>query len=128
MYSVLRFTIERERVGELLAIGQAMNVVERGIYEGPRRAGDGFACDVARSERWSDHVGEVRELVRTHGPSIHEAVARGARVTFDVAIDADDQAAARMALVLGLPPAVLAELGAAGVGVELTLYQTDRQT
>jgi hypothetical protein len=125
LYSVLRFTIDRPRAGELLALGEAMNAVEPGIYEGPRRAGDGFACDIETSPLWADHVEGVRDFVKAHAASIRDAIARGARVTFDVAIAPEDQAAVRHALILVMPPAFLAELGSAGVGVEVTTYKPD---
>ena len=124
MYSVVRFTIDQGRVGELREVGEAMNQVEPGIFEGLRRAGDGFACEISTSDRWSDHVAALQRFVERHAAAIQGAVARGARVTFDVAIDADDQSAAHIALVLGFSPAILSELGAAGVGVEVTMYQS----
>jgi hypothetical protein len=125
MLSVVRFTIDEAHLPDLLSVGEAMNVVEPGVYEGPRRAGDGFVVDIETSDRWADHAAAVLEFAEVHGESIRDAIRRGAAVTFDVAIDPEDRGAVRYALVLGMPRAFLSELGAAGIGVEVTIYKPD---
>lgn len=123
MFSVVRFTIDAALVGELLALGDAMNAIEPGVYEGLRRAGDGFAVAIETSDRWAEHADELFDFVELHAASIRDAIARGARVTFDVAVDPEDQAAVEYAVVLGMPPAFVRELASAGIGVEVTIYR-----
>ena len=123
MYSVVRFTIEKSQVKELLEIGAAMNDVEAGVFDGPRRAGDGFACDIESSDDWIDHVEEVEDFVGVHAASIRAAVALGATVAFDVAIDPEDQAAVKHALVLGAPVGFMKKLADLGVALEITIYK-----
>jgi hypothetical protein len=123
MYSVVRFTIAKAQVQGLLDIGAAMNTAEPGIFDGPRRAGDGFACDIERSDDWIDHVEGVEDFLDVHAASIRSAIGLGATVAFDVAIGPEDQAAAEHALVLGGPVALLKKLGDLGVAIEITIYK-----
>lgn len=123
MFSVVRFTTDAARVSDLLAIGEAMNAAEPDVYEGPRRAGDGFAIEIESSDRWADHAQAMLSFAELHAAAIRDAIARGARVTFDVAIDPEDQAAVDYALVVALPPPFVSTLAAAGIGLELTIYR-----
>ncbi len=123
MYSVIRFTTEAARVQDLLAIGEEMNQVEEGVFTGPRRAGDGFSCDIETSDLWAHHLEGVLDFLDVHASSVRRATALGAKVTFDVAIDPEDQAAQKHALILPADAELLAKLGNLGVNIELTIYR-----
>jgi hypothetical protein len=122
MYSVIRFTLPKERAHELVPIGERMNERQPGVFTGLRRAGDGFACDVSRADDWAAHVVAARELVGLHAEVIREAISIGARVTLDVALGDDDRKASSIALSIVCPPDLLCLLGEAHVVFVVSVY------
>jgi hypothetical protein len=122
MYSVIRFTLPKERAHELLPIGARIDERQPGAFTGLRRAGDGFACDVSRAKDWTAHVAAARELVGLHAEVIRDAVSIGARVTLDVALGDDDRRASSIALSIVCPPDLLRLLGEANVVFVVSVY------
>jgi len=121
MYTVVRFTLDRARAQQLVPLGEKMNEADPGVFDGLRAKQDGFACEVERSDLWGDHYRAIRAFISLHRDRVRDAIALGADVTFDVAIDQEDRAA-RMALVLRCPPDLLADLSSCGASFELSIY------
>lgn len=122
MYTVVRFTLDRARARELLPLGEAMNRTEPGVFVGLRARGDGFACELEDSGLWVEHCRAIRSFLSLHRERVREAVELGADVTFDVAIDSEDRAARRHALILRCPPDLTSELASCGASLELSIY------
>ncbi|MEO8700232.1 MAG: hypothetical protein ABI867_09315 [Kofleriaceae bacterium] len=115
--------LDRERAHELVPVGEKMNATEAGVFAGLRAARDGFACELGDSELWVEHYRAIRSFIAVHRAQIREAIEIHADVTFDVAIDEDDQAAQRHALILRCPPDLLAELASCGASLEFSIYR-----
>lgn len=124
MYSVLRFTIDSARHEQLNALGEAMNALEPGRYQGPRPRRDGFAVELEASDVWGDHLAAIEHVLRAQAQVLRGAIALGARLTIDVAIDGDDLARTQVFLSLQTPPPVLAALAQANVALEVTVYRS----
>src|SRR4051794_8713549 len=90
MYTVIRFTASSQNVREISLIGEAMNKVRSGVYSGLRKAGDGFACDISKSDSWEDHDAAIRAFVAEFAPQIVQTRTIGGGVTVDVAIEPED--------------------------------------
>jgi hypothetical protein len=120
MYSIFRFTIERGRMVSLEQIGLDMNSLIPGIYQGPRRAGDGFACDLSSSKDWRDHQKATTDFVNTFQGHIRQAQAIGARATVDMALGAEDLGVPIKGLHFG--PEFMRLLSANAAALEVTIY------
>lgn len=119
MYTVIRFMAEAPLVLDLLRIGEQMNVVRPGSYDGPRRRGDGFACSISSSRQWEDHEQAIMDFGRTFDHSILRAVDLGARVVVDVAIEAEDR---ESLCVLAFDNGFLRWITSASVSLEISAY------
>lgn len=127
MLSILRFTIDEERVDDLLTIGNTIEAAEPNTVE-PRKLRDGFTCTIEDSDFWAHHLKELTAFVTKHATPIRDAIALGARVTFDVAIDPEDQRAQKHALLLLARAPFLALLGGVGIDLELSIYRPQLAT
>lgn len=121
---MIRFTVPSAQVPALLAIGEAMNELEPEVYEGPRPRGDGFVCDLSRSDVWSDHLAAMKRFLARHQRALADAAGLGASLTIDVAVDKDDQARVKYLLALPVPSELVAGFAAARVAFEFSLYRS----
>jgi hypothetical protein len=120
MYSIIRFTMEREKLCELEQLGMKMNEVRPGTFEGLRRRGDGFAVELLPDATWSEQRSSVLEFLVTLRNELSMAIALGARVTLDVAIEPEDYAHPGSSLLFDLH--LVRELATLGVELEVTVY------
>jgi hypothetical protein len=123
MYTVIRFTLARERAHELSPVGERMNETTAGVFEGIRAAKDGFACSVHDSDLWVDHQHAIASFISVYRKHIREAIELGAVVTFDVAVAPEDLSAQRWALILNCPPDLVAEIASSGTALEISIYR-----
>jgi hypothetical protein len=122
MYSIVRFTLPKDRAHELIPIGERMNGREPNVFSGLRRAKDGFACEICSTDRLEDHLQDVEDFLCVHRASVDEAVALGATVTFDIALGGNDKPASAPYLSLPFQPEFLRLLAEAKARLEITLY------
>ncbi len=120
---MIRFTVPSVQLPSLLAIGEAMNELEPDVYEGPRPRGDGFVCDLSRSDVWSDHLAAMKRFLERHQRALADAAGLGASLTIDVAVDGDDQARVKYLLAIHVPVELVTALAAARVALEVSLYR-----
>src|SRR5581483_3948917 len=90
MYSIIRFTVQADRLTELEEVGKEMNALIAGTYRGLRRAGDGFACDLSSSEDWREHQNAAKQFLGMFGSHITRAHQIGARTTIDMSLGRED--------------------------------------
>lgn len=123
MYTVVRVTTDPSKLGELERVGRSFNGIRPAVYEGIRRAGDGFACEVSGDECWEQHVISILSFVREFSEPLRRAVELGASVTFDVAIAPQDRKdLGKIVLALRFDAALLAALAEPGIALEVSLY------
>jgi len=120
MYTVARFLIGQEQLSALQAVGEKMNAVRPGIFQGLRSRGDGIAIDVADGSRWDDQSAAIISFVRELKEQIRTARRLGASVTIDVAVEPED--AGRIPLVLRQEPELMQELASEGIALEVSIY------
>jgi hypothetical protein len=120
MYSIFRFTIDRTRLGELDEIGRDMNILTPKIYQGLRRAGDGFACDLSWSKSWRDHQKAATDFISLFQGHIRQALAIGALTAVDMALRGEDLSVPVKSVHFGAN--FLQVLASAGVDLEITVY------
>ncbi len=63
MYTVVRFLREPFDQKLLESIGEGLNRLIPGTYDGIRARGDGFACDVSSSDLWFDHHAAIERFI-----------------------------------------------------------------
>ncbi|MEO6602130.1 MAG: hypothetical protein ABIQ16_19775 [Polyangiaceae bacterium] len=97
-----------------------MNEQRPKVFEGFRKAGDGFASDVSDSSDWWQVWREIAEFVEMFDSSISATKAIGGDVTIDIAIEPDDYAGAVTVFRLTAESASL--LATRGVAIELSVY------
>lgn len=121
MYTVIRFVGASELQEELLAVGAQMNVVQPGVYEGPRARGDGFACDVSSDASWIEHESAIIRFLRDFATSVERAIALGARVEIDTAIEPQDRK--DLCLSIAMSHVFLGTVAATKASFEISIYE-----
>jgi len=122
MYTVVRVTADGAKVGELDVVGKSMNELRPGVYQGIRRAGDGFSCEVCEDEDWDRHVQAIFRFVGEFSMPLHRLVEVGASVTFDVAVEPEDREGRGPVLVLRGDVSLLEVLARGGMALEVSIY------
>lgn len=84
------------------------------------RSGRGYVADVCSDSSWDAHLTALHACAIGLGGSLASINSGLASVVVDVAVDPEDRD--WPFLDIGFPPDLLAELGAAGIGVVVTLY------
>lgn len=120
MYTVVRVTGDAENLEKLAAVGESMNEVRPGIYEGIRRAGDGFACVVCDAGRWPQHDAAILKFVADFSAAFAQAAVAGGSITFDVAVEPEDRIGP--ILVVRGEASLLAALAERGIALEISIY------
>ena len=120
MYTVVRFTSGTSPSDVLERLGEAINKVIPGAFAGLRHAGDGFACEVADSDRWEEHRSAILNFIHCAARVIGEAIEAGADVCIDVAIEPEDIEAAVVSVFL-IDPILSGQLAQARVTLLLSI-------
>lgn len=97
-----------------------MNRIRAGVYDGLRRAADGFACEISNSDEWSIRSDAISAFVIDFGEFIDRARELGASATIDVAVEPDDQRG--FFQVLRCDPRVLELLAKHWIALEISVY------
>ncbi len=121
MYSIIRFTASPEMSKNIVAIGEAMNAVRPGVFTGPRRAADGFACSLATSSQWLEHREAITLFLREFAEPIRDSVQAGAAVTIDVAIEPEDRSEGTT-LVVRFDQVLMKLLASMDIALEVSYY------
>lgn len=121
MYTVARFSCQREDIKLAIEIGEMMNLIESGIYRGIRRKADGFACDVSESLEWSSQKDAMTSFMRRFERPIGQAIQKGISVSFDVAVGAEDRVE-RILTSLWIDVEFMTSLVKNGVDLEVSIY------
>lgn len=122
MYTVVRFLAPTGRLSSVDEVGNLMNQIKPGTYSGLRRAGDGFACDVAKDGDWAAHARAIEEFLDSFPLVFGKARELGVAVTFDVAVEPEDIHFSGVS-VFRLPADLLARVAAARASMELSVYR-----
>lgn len=122
MYTVVRFTSEFVPRDVFDRLGGALNQVLPGAFTGLRHAGDGFACEIADSDRWENHRAAILVFIDRAGPTIGEALQGGVDVCVDVAIEPEDMQEA-LVLSIVVDPGLAGRLAETGVTLTLSFYR-----
>lgn len=120
MYSIFRFTADSARVADLNEVGRDMNNLSPGVYQRPRRAGDGFACDLSRSADWREHQKAAATFISLFLRHIRQAQALGAQTTVDMALGPEDLGVPIKGLYFGSE--FMNTLSSNAVALEVTIY------
>jgi hypothetical protein len=121
MYTVIRFTsilVERE---DHERIGNQLNVLIPGSYQGIRRAGDGFSAEVAEDGSWREHRVAILNFIHAGWAAIIGARQVGIDVCVDIAIEPEDLAGIPV-FVLHADPELIRSLAEADVSLECSVY------
>ena len=90
MYSVLRFiTPDTSKLKKAAKIGEEINSLIPGKYDGLRKAGDGFACSASDNEDWTNHQTEIVEFLQKIGNPISVARSEGIGIILDISVGSD---------------------------------------
>jgi hypothetical protein len=120
MYSIARFTADKDNLAKLEEIGRSMNGVRPGVYQGLRRAGDGFACDLASGGNWREHQRSATDFVKDFGLHIGQVHHLGGRTTVDMSLGTEDLAKPIESLHFGVE--FLELLSKNTIALEVTIY------
>lgn len=104
-------------------LGEDLNAVAPGAFDGLRRAGDGFAVSIDEDENWAEHRRKVREYINVVRDVILAGTATGFQVVIDTAIGPEDYAG-RLLTSFPLDSALLKACTDLGVEIEFSLYGT----
>lgn len=121
MYTVVRFTIDSERLLQLDRVYERFSGRQPHPLGTRRRRGDGYVADVSVGQ-WPDQVREIIRFIDEHRVAILATVAAGADVTFDVAIDDEDVGA--MWLSIRCSSELASALSSVNAALELTFYRS----
>jgi hypothetical protein len=122
MYTVIRFTLPADRLGELERVGAGMNAKSPGTYNGIRRAKDGFSCSLSTSREWRIQKEATLAFLNTFADEIGNAIALGTAVTVDLAFEPEDLENCPHIKTLHLDPVFLETLAKASVAFEFSVY------
>lgn len=122
MYTVIRVTADGARLEEFWAIGESMNEVRAHMFQGLRRAGDGFSCDICDDAHWSTHRTEILKFMDEFSISLQMAQTLGVSVTIDVAIEPEDIHESAPVEAIRCDSAFLRVLADRGVDLEFSMY------
>lgn len=122
MYTVVRVTAGGSKVEELDTVGKSMNELRPGVYQGIRKAGDGFSCVVCEDEDWDRHVRAISRFAGEFSVPLRRLVEVGASVTFDVAVEPEDREGRGPVLVLRGDVTLLEMLARTGIALEVSIY------
>ena len=121
MYTVVRFLSSATSREQHERIGDHLNVLIPGSYQGIRRAGDGFASEVATTGHWGDHRIAIIRFVLAGRAAIIEARRIGIEVCVDVAIEPEDRGRSSV-LSLYADPELIRTLGQSDMSLEVSVY------
>lgn len=121
MYTVIRFETSPEHKDSARQLGEKMNTIKFGVYEGLNYWKSGFACSLSTDDSWDVHKREIHEFFFNFGKQIHEAKEMGFSVTCDVAVNSEDRQSSQI-FVLHNDVGFLDALASRGVALEVSMY------
>ena len=126
MYSVLRFiTSDTSKLKKAVKIGEEINSLIPGKYDGLRKAGDGFACSASDNEDWTSHQTEIIEFLEKIGNPISVARSEGIDTVLDISVGSDIRT---LMSSYRFSEALLRALVESGVALEISIYNVVRST
>ena len=120
MYSVIRFTVDKDKIPQLEQIGLSMNELKAETYGGLGPHGNHFACSIADSLEWYDHKIELANFLKTFYKQIKDAYEFGAYITFDIAVYTED--IAPIITVIPFDLEILDILNKNNIEIEVSIY------
>jgi hypothetical protein len=87
MYSVIRFSGPQE---SLDLVGQKLNSIISGSYEGPDKVAGRFSCSVSTSDQWSVQLRAVIDWLTRADNVLNEARASGFDLEVDFAVGPEE--------------------------------------
>jgi hypothetical protein len=122
MYSVMKFIKADKSLLEVAnLIGHEINSIKAGAYEGIRKAGDGFACEVSDLENWEEHQKLIISFIQELKQPIVRSKSIGFKVVLDVAIEPEDLKS--VASFFKFNSELLTSLVACQVDLEFSVYR-----
>jgi hypothetical protein len=122
MYTVVRFTIQQDRLHELLDIESDIGRIRPDVRVGKRKAGDGIVCDVSTSAFWWEHRCAILSFVNDCSEVLRRATARDALVAVDVAVEPEDRETSGPIIGVGCDVEFMTALVAHGIALEVSVY------
>lgn len=122
MFTVVRFLGDSSLLPALADLGSDMNRVRPGVFNGLRKAGDGFSCDISSSDSWKDHAAEAITFIQQFRHIVSRAISLGAGVSFDVAVEPEDRGFRSVVL----DNVLLSVLAEAKVTLEVSVYPAEQ--
>lgn len=124
MYSVLRFiTSDKSQLEKAVRIGENINYLIPGKYDGLRKAGDGFACSASDNVDWIQHQTEVVEFLRKIGNPITIARNEGIGLVLDISVESN---ISTLMSSYQFSAAFLRTLVESGVALEISIYNVEQ--
>lgn len=122
MFTIIRFTGSKTILSDLYSLGNNMNEKRKGLFTGPRKAGDGFSCQISENNGWSTHYQEILNFLEDFQAEIIEAKKIAAAVTIDVAVEPEDRISNGAQSVIRIDPYMLSILTELKIAVEVSCY------
>ncbi len=120
MYTVIRFIIKDPVILEKAKlIGAELNEIIPGVYEGMRKARDGFACSMSSNEDWMEHQQDLIGFILKIENSIVKAKAEGISIVVDISVDSDPSSLLNSYRFSG---ELLKKLVNYGIDLEMSVY------
>jgi hypothetical protein len=123
MYSVFRATSKNVSVDFINEVGKNMNIKKENIYQGSRKAGDGFSCDISKSVLWTEQTKEITCILKLFNNEIKLLKSNGYEAVIDIAIDSADLSKQKYGLFLFQNNCFIKEIAAAGIDYEISIYK-----
>ena len=90
MYSVIRFSDREGDDNYLMVLGERINELMPGTFEGLDRVPHQFSCSISVRDNWDEHAAEIVSSVETLSPVIADAREQGIGIEIDTQIGIED--------------------------------------
>ena len=121
--SVFRFIIlDVSNIEKAKKIGEEINFLIPGAYDGIRKSGDGFSCSASDNEDWVEHQAEIVMFLRKIRNKIFSAKNSGINVVLDISVESNIKNLLRS---YQFNEAFLRELVDSGVVLEISVYNVE---
>lgn len=126
MYSVLRFiTSDISKLKKAGKIGEEINSLIPGKYDGLRKARDGFACSASDNKDWTNHQIEIIEFLQKIRNPIFGAKSDGIGIILDISLESDVRS---LISSYQFSETFLQTLVESGVTLEISIYNVEHST
>ncbi len=123
MYTVFRFYLAKEDHAEketLLRVGDLVNEIRPGFFEGLNRDGSQFSGTISESDEWEHHIEAMQEFLDAMAPLLHSD--RSVTGQFDVAIDEEDRRRDDIITSYLVPRDLVGKMAELGVEIVFSMY------